>query len=139
MNDHYIETPGYWSGAIVEMTPLWLDETTLQVALSDNDRWCTHNSYATRARLANVRKWVPDLSDALRWCAERRLATKLVCVEGAMNERLARTLRDWQARNSFNSLSKPADTLLSPGYRFASHQLQFKNWKRAFEFRMRWY
>jgi hypothetical protein len=135
MNGHYVRAPGRCFGAVVEMRPLWLDETTLQVALSDHDSWNDWYSHATKARLVNVRETVPDLREALRWCAERRFGTRVVCVAGSMNDRLAQTLRDWQANHGG---SNPADVMLAPGRRFASHQLKFRTWQRAFEFRMRW-
>jgi hypothetical protein len=135
MNGYFIETPGLHFTSIVEMEPHWLGETTLQIALSYHDDWNRLHSYSTQARQARIRASVPELREALSWCAERRFGTTVLCVEGSMNDRLAQTLKDWQANHDG---SNPADIMLAPGRRFASHQPKFKTWQRAFEFRMRW-
>ena len=63
------------------------------------------------------------------------MGTRVVCVEGTMTDQLAANLRDWQV--PFYG-RQTADALLSPDRRFASHQLKFVSWQRAFEFRMAW-
>lgn len=130
----YIDAPGY--GPIVEMTPRWLDDTTLQVALSDHGRYYAFHTHTTLARLVGVRRAVPELADALRWSAERRLGTRVVCTKGTMNDQLAAILRG--VNGNYGRYS-PAEALLAPDYPLASHQLKFKSWQRAFEFRMAWY
>ena len=116
------------------MRPLWLDDFTLQLALSECGGW--HSSYklVTYARLGNVKKSVPKLDEALRWCATRRMGVRLRCVEGGMNDHLAQTLRNWQERHGEDVTSY----LLDPDMRYASHQLVFRDWHHAFEFKLRW-
>lgn len=56
----YIDAP--CDGMVIEMTPLWLDDLTLQLALGECGGW--HSSYklVTYARLAHVNEF------KLRWC-----------------------------------------------------------------------
>lgn len=129
----YIDAP--CDGMIIEMTPLWLDELTLQVALSECGGWHSGYKLVTYARLASVRKSVPELDEALRWCAARRMGVRLRCVEGAMNDRLARTLRDWEQRHGGDEVTS---YLLDPEMRFASHRLVFRDWHHALEFKLNW-
>ena len=63
---HYIDAP--CDGTLIEMTPLWLDALTLQVALSECGGWHSGYKLVTYARLANVKKSVPELDGARRWC-----------------------------------------------------------------------
>jgi len=131
--DCYTDALGY--GPIVEMTPHWLDDLTLQVALSDHGQYYAFHTHTTLARLVGVRRAVPELAEALRWCAERRMGTRVVCVPGSMNDQLAAILWDWKGPCGRHS----AEALLAPDYPLKSHQLKFKCWDRAFAFRLAWY
>lgn len=120
---YYIDAP--FDSTIIEMTPLWLNDLTLQIALSECGGWNSWYKLVSYARVANIKKSVPELDEALRWCAERRMGVRVRCVEGEMSDRLARTLRDWEQRHRGGEVTR---YLLDPDMRFASHQLVFRDW-----------
>ncbi|WP_041357407.1 hypothetical protein [Methylorubrum extorquens] len=134
-NGFYVEcAPGYgWH----EMTPCWLDGQTLELGLSDVDY-----GLAGSRRRARARSTIPQLDEALKWCAERRMGVTLVCVEAEphpsfveamhrLDEAKAAMRYRWPNVVQFVLGSEKTKTV-------ASHRLVFKDTRHAFEFKMRW-
>jgi len=113
---------------IVEMKPWWIDGLTLQLVLSRFE----YADLTTQARRMSLRRNVPDLEEALRWCAQHRMAAKIVTVptliEGELLERYRELEESVQTLSSYPIFDAKA--------LHASHRLSFKRWEDAMHFKL---
>lgn len=112
------------------MKPYWIDDTTLQLVLS---RFYYYD-LRTQARRISLRRNVPVLDEALKWCAERRMAVKLATVEVDIQGNLLEAYRELEQMVDTSSISSVFDA----SAKHTSHRLVFKRWENAFEFKLRW-
>ncbi|SOR27666.1 conserved protein of unknown function [Methylorubrum extorquens] len=115
---------------IVEMQPRWIDDLTLQLALSRFD----YADPTTQARRMSLRRNVPDLEEALKWCAQHRMAAKIVTVPTPIEGELLERYRELQA--SVKTLY--SHSVFDAKRLHASHRLSFKRWEDAMYFKLRW-
>jgi hypothetical protein len=140
------------------MKPRWIDSLDLQIAMSAA-RWEEDVTPTTMLRRAMLKQSCPGLTDALAWCAERRMGVQLVTVPLAAvsNEFLEEArARDGGRPYGLSCLLSPATMITRPVYHARtgkpkgtvevprkpnpvfSHRLLFKTPNHAFEFKMRW-
>ena len=115
---------------IVDMKPWWIDGLTLQLVLSR----FYYADPTTQARKMSLRRNVPDLEEALKWCAYHRMAVKTVTVPTLIEGELLERYRELE--ESVQALSRyPVFDAKAP---HASHRLVFKRWEDAVHFKLRW-
>lgn len=116
--------------SIIEMKPWWINGLTLQLVLSRFG----YADLTTQARRMSLRRNVPDLEEALKWCAYHRMAAKIVTVptliEGELFERYRELEESVQTLSSYPIFDTKAP--------HASHRLVFKRWEDAVHFKLRW-
>ncbi|MFE1597519.1 hypothetical protein [Methylobacterium sp. ID0610] len=111
---------------VVEMQPRWIDDTTLQLAVSIG--YSTQEVY--HQRCVSLKKSCPGLAEALKWCAQRRMGAKTVMVRDP--DAPSPETREWLDAHDEDG------RVGSPWYKTYSHRLVFKNPNHAFEFKMSW-
>ncbi|MCJ2076447.1 hypothetical protein MKK68_12405 [Methylobacterium sp. E-016] len=131
-NNYFVDAKPGWGW--FEMTPRWLSgNLTLELGIT----WI-ETSLAGSRRRARVRASVPQLDEALKWCAERRMGVKLVCVEAQPHPKFVEYCHELDAQLKLRSRwSNIAEVNLSYES-YASHRLAFKDPLHAFEFKLRW-
>lgn len=82
----------------------------------------------------SLRRNIPDLEEALKWCAHHRMAVKIVTVptliEGGLLERYRELEESVQTLSSY--------PIFDTKVLHASHRLLFKRWEDAVHFKLRW-
>ena len=136
-NGYFVDTkPGTgWH----EMTPRWLDNQTLELGISEIFHSMEHARRAARARAT-----IPQLEEALNWCAARRMGVKLTSVHVKAEEHapLVKTLQEveQEQRDSGYKYVNVLQVVLGvKGEKVVTpHRLEFKDPDHAFEFQMTW-
>ncbi|ACK85544.1 hypothetical protein [Methylorubrum extorquens] len=118
------------SYSVVEMKPWWIDGLTLQLVLSRFE----YADPITQARRMSLRRNVPNLEEALKWCAQHRMAAKIVTVPTLIEGELLGRYRELE--ESVKPLS-PYPVFDAKALH-ASHRLLFKRWEDAMYFKLRW-
>jgi hypothetical protein len=136
-NGYYVDTkPGSgWH----EMTPRWLDDQTLELGISE-----VYHSLAAAQQSARARASIPQLDEALKWCAARRMGVKLTSVQVKAEQHvpLVKTLQEVEQEQrscGYKYVNVLQVVLGAKGQKMvASHRLEFTDFGRAFEFKLRW-
>ncbi|MFE1597468.1 hypothetical protein [Methylobacterium sp. ID0610] len=139
----------YQFARVAEMQPRWLDDTTLQLAVSYNDG-CGD---VYHRRCVSIRAKCPGLAESLKWCAQRRMGVK-VMMEAAELEILGaegmnaldhkrwegaeKTILEEMRQEESRWLSSHWSSSRYGSHYLYSHRLLFKKFEHAFEFKMRW-
>ena len=132
-NGYYVDVaPGHgW----LEMTPRWLsDGQTLELGLIE-----VVGSIAGSRQRARVRFSVPQLDEALKWCTERRMGMKLICVEARPHPEFAQLCQEIDEQRRTKTLwSNVLEISCASNKCYASYRLVFQRIRHAIEFKIAW-
>lgn len=150
-NDYFVKVPG---SQVIQMSPRWIDDRTLQLAISsDAFSWEVMDAKLARRR-ARLKASCPGLIEALKWCASKRMGVKL---ETVSNVELPHDFVD-ELRNLHEKAPSGVATLYAAlngrvdvrgdadgNLRVVTtkttnfgHRLVFPNVNHAFEFKLAW-
>jgi hypothetical protein len=140
---------------LIEMKPRWVDDATLQLAISTEleAQWNRPDA-ATMARRVKLKATCPGLADPLKWCAAKRMGVKIVTVEGIdLPEDLATEIKNHHDGGSpgislYTRLQGISDVrgdsqgnlhvhTFKP--KIFGHRLVFKDVNHALEFKLAWF